>query len=251
MSGSIFLAYAYFSSLAKLQNLSEIGRINAQQAQEILRLKAESEALQARLAEIEQLDKQVRSLIGFKERGPRPSLASRGGQPPAPREQGEQIKEIAHKLNEVAWNLPEKKKRLSGLIDYLETLPSFWPVRGPVTSPFGYRKSPFSREEVFHNGIDIAADYGTVVRAAGSGKVIFAGRDLVYGLMVVIEHGYEIESIYGHNSELLVHTGDEVKKGQPIARVGNSGLSTGPHLHFSIKMRGEFQDPLSYLNLTP
>ena len=116
-----------------------------------------------------------------------------------------------------------------------------WPVVGQITSRFGYRRSGF------HNGLDIAAPTGTTVFAADSGTVIFAGYRAYYGRLVEIDHGGgKTVTVYGHNSTLLVKVGDQVKKGQPIARVGSTGRSTGPHLHFEVKVDGAPRNPLSY-----
>lgn len=126
--------------------------------------------------------------------------------------------------------------------------PNRWPVRGSITSNFGYRKNPFGgRSREFHDGLDIAAPHGTPVRAAGDGKVIFAGYRYGYGLMVSISHGYGYISHYGHNSRITVRVGERVKKGEIIARIGSTGRSTGPHVHFMIDKNGRRINPLKVL----
>ena len=131
---------------------------------------------------------------------------------------------------------------------YFRSLPNQWPTSGEISTYNGWRKSPFGgRSESFHDGIDIANDSGTKVCAAADGQVVFAGWQPVYGRTILIEHGHGFATKYAHNSALLVEEGDRVKKGQVIARMGTSGRSTGPHLHFSIMKWDQTLDPLIYL----
>lgn len=122
-----------------------------------------------------------------------------------------------------------------------------WPVKGNISSGYGYRVHPILKNRHFHGGIDIAAAEGTPVKAAASGKVISMGNRGNYGLAVVIEHSGGITTWYGHNSKLLVRLGDNVKQGQTIALVGRTGLATGPHLDFRIKIGDQTVDPLEWL----
>jgi murein DD-endopeptidase MepM/ murein hydrolase activator NlpD len=116
-----------------------------------------------------------------------------------------------------------------------------WPVVGQITSKFGYRRGGF------HNGLDIAAPTGTTIFAADAGTVVFAGTKAYYGRMVEIDHGGgKTITVYGHCSSLLVKVGDQVQKGQPVARVGSTGRSTGPHLHFEVRVDDTPVNPLSY-----
>jgi len=121
-----------------------------------------------------------------------------------------------------------------------------WPLFGEITSGFGPRRHPITRERHFHEGIDIEADEGTSVYAARAGKVIFAGPSGGYGLLVILDHGL-YQTYYAHLSEILVYKGRFVGAGQLIARSGNTGFSTGPHLHFEIRLREIPVNPLDYL----
>ncbi len=118
-----------------------------------------------------------------------------------------------------------------------------WPVRGTISSPFGPRIHPIYGVPSFHTGIDIAVPEGTPVRAAASGTVTFAGWHEGFGVLVVIDHGNGYESYYGHLSKLLVSVGQSVSAGDVIALSGNTGLSTGPHLHFEVRYLGTPVDP--------
>lgn len=123
-----------------------------------------------------------------------------------------------------------------------------WPVDGVITSQWGERQNPLLHKQEFHDGLDIAVAEGTKVVAVRSGRVTEVRTSATYGrlLKYETEDGYEV--MYAHLSEVLVNKGEEVQQGQVIARSGNTGLSTGPHLHYSIQKDGEWLDPLSFLS---
>ncbi len=122
-----------------------------------------------------------------------------------------------------------------------------YPSQAPISSSFGWRMHPILGYRRFHSGTDFGAGMGSPIRAANAGRVIFAGRQGGYGNTVIIDHGEGITTLYGHASELYVKEGDQVAKGQAIAAVGSTGLSTGPHLHFEVRLNGEPQNPMNYL----
>jgi murein DD-endopeptidase MepM/ murein hydrolase activator NlpD len=120
-----------------------------------------------------------------------------------------------------------------------------WPLRGVLYARFGRKgKSP-------HDGIDLAAPAGTPVRTAGEGSVLFAGPQLGYGLLVIVEHAHGLVTVYAHNRDLRVRTGQQVREGQVIATVGESGKTSGPHLHFEVRQDGAPVDPLDLLGPPP
>ncbi len=122
-----------------------------------------------------------------------------------------------------------------------------YPSDAATSSPFGWRIHPILGYRRFHAGLDFAASYGSTIRAADSGTVIFAGWYGGYGKAVIIDHGNGITTLYGHTSELFVTEGQGVQRGQAISSVGSTGLSTGPHLHFEVRRDGTPVDPASYL----
>lgn len=122
-----------------------------------------------------------------------------------------------------------------------------WPVKGVITSPFGYRMHPIYGRQILHSGIDIGVDYGTPVKAALGGVVLETDWMSGYGNTVVIDHGKGLMTLYGHNQKLAVKQGDQVKQGDIIAYAGSTGNSTGPHVHFEIRVNGEAVDPTLYL----
>jgi murein DD-endopeptidase MepM/ murein hydrolase activator NlpD len=120
------------------------------------------------------------------------------------------------------------------------------PVEGKITSGFGYRTHPIFHVRKMHTGVDIGAKYGTPIHAAGGGVVVFAGRWGGYGNCVIVDHGGGLATLYGHCSSLSVGEGQTVKQGQTIARVGSTGLSTGPHLHFETRRNGRPVNPSGF-----
>ncbi|MDX1387284.1 MAG: M23 family metallopeptidase [bacterium] len=123
--------------------------------------------------------------------------------------------------------------------------PELLPCEGRISSGFGPRR--WGRRMKMHKGLDIAAPTGTPVVAPAKGTVEFVGRKGGYGLTVILNHGGEITTLYGHNSKIHVEEGDIVKKGQVISEVGNTGRSTGPHLHYEVRLDGEQVNPSEYI----
>ena len=124
-----------------------------------------------------------------------------------------------------------------------------WPApdRFTITSPYGYRIHPILKTKKLHTGIDIRSSMGENILAAQDGKVIHSDWYGGYGKVIMIDHGGGIVTLYAHNSQLVVKEGSNVKKGTVIAKSGNSGLSTGPHLHFEVRENGKYVDPLKYV----
>ena len=126
--------------------------------------------------------------------------------------------------------------------------PSIWPVKGPITSKFGPRISPFTGKKAFHSGLDIGAALGKEVRAPAKGRVILAGYDARMGRYIRINHGYGVQTTYGHLSKRLVKHGQKVRRGDLIGLVGSTGrFSTGPHLHYQIAIHGKVVNPRQYI----
>lgn len=125
----------------------------------------------------------------------------------------------------------------------------FWtPASGQISSPFGWRMDPINGTTRFHGGIDIAAASGMPVYAPQPGRVVYSGAYGGYGNVVVLDHGNTLYTLYGHNSQLLVQAGQWIQAGQLLARVGSTGHSTGPHLHFEVHYNQQYISPLTYLS---
>ena len=129
----------------------------------------------------------------------------------------------------------------------LNATPNIKPARGWLTSRFGYRLNPFTNKMQMHAGLDIAAAPGSPVYAPADGIVIFASYDETYGKLVSIDHGYGVTTRFAHNSQIYVHVGQKVSKYDVIAAVGNTGRSTGPHLHYEVRIGGTPVDPINFV----
>lgn len=129
----------------------------------------------------------------------------------------------------------------------LASIPSIIPSQGFITSRFGYRTSPFTGSRQLHKGLDVAAPIGTKIISPADGKVVFAQRDGAYGLSVKIDHGNGIITRYAHMSKFNVKRGDRIKRGDLIGLVGNTGRSTGAHLHYEVIVNGVHTDPMAYI----
>lgn len=128
--------------------------------------------------------------------------------------------------------------------------PSLWPVVGPVTSSFGERSDPFNGEGAFHSGIDISSSFGEPVHAAADGIVELAAMTNGYGREIVINHGHGIQTLYAHLSGFAIAPGEQVTRGETIGYVGLSGRSTGPHLHYEVRIQNTPVNPHKYLRST-
>jgi len=156
------------------------------------------------------------------------------------RELGTGAEERSGSLEALAAQLESKRHKLA-------SMPSIWPARGWLTSRFGYRTSPFTGRRQRHAGIDIATKIQTPILAPAKARVSFVGTKGPLGNTVVLDHGYGVRTFYGHTHEIHVKIGDEVERGQEIASVGNSGRSTGPHLHYTVEVGGESVNPMNYI----
>jgi len=129
----------------------------------------------------------------------------------------------------------------------LNAIPNIKPARGWLTSNFGYRMNPFTGKNTMHAGLDIAASPGSPVYAPADGIVIFASYDESYGKLVSIDHGYGVTTRFAHNSQIYVHVGQRVNKWDVISAVGNTGRSTGPHLHYEVRINSIPVDPINFV----
>lgn len=157
-----------------------------------------------------------------------------------------QLSELERSSNELQ-TLIQEKIRERGRVSPVGSGKLIWPAYGRITSWFGYRRSPFWGGRNWHTGIDIANSYGKQVQAADSGEVIFSGWWDGYGKAIVIDHGKGIQTVYGHLSRIYSQNGVNVAKGQVIGLIGNTGYSTGPHLHFEVRKNGKPVNPVPYL----
>ncbi len=176
------------------------------------------------------------------------------GEPaPAPAAESN-LNALPGKVGSLAEEAARQERSLRDLQEYfddqrslLASTPSIWPVRGWVTSDFGARLDPYTADRKMHEGLDIAAAVGQPVYAPSDGTVVFAGLDGGYGNVLVIDHGYGVKTRYGHLSAILVRAGARVGRGDKVALVGSTGRSTGPHLHYEVRVDGVPENPRKFI----
>jgi murein DD-endopeptidase MepM/ murein hydrolase activator NlpD len=166
----------------------------------------------------------------------------------------ESPKSMSGRLDKLSVEATRQEQSLQELTAYfqdqkslLASTPSVWPARGWVTSDFGQRLDPYTADRVMHAGLDIAAPHGKDVLAPSDGTIVFAGLEGGYGNVLVIDHGYGIKTRYGHLAKIMVKAGDRIRRGQNVATVGNTGRSTGPHLHYEVRVNGVPQNPRKFI----
>ncbi len=169
------------------------------------------------------------------------------------------VDEVAQDLAKVLAELDDRKRKLVLLETLImerdlksHSVPEGWPLTngGVVTSKFGFRRHPITGKRSMHMGIDISAKRGSEIVAMADGLVVFSGRKNGYGNIVEIRHANGLETRYAHNQRNIVTEGDLIHKGQVIAKLGSTGRSTGPHVHFEVRRNGEAVDPMRYLDLS-
>ncbi len=235
--------------------LPEKFRLQQQDNQEHLNaLAMQLGQIQARVIRLDALSERLARLAGVKEKELDKDEDGRGG--PIVRAHDPSSGDIQQQLQQLMSDLEYRSDRLGVLEAMLlqknlqsETLPSNTPVSvGYKSSSFGWRVDPFTGKMALHEGVDFLAETGTPIQAAASGIVTVAERTPDYGNLVKIDHGAGVETRYAHASRMLVKPGDRVEKGQIIAEVGNTGRSTGAHLHFEVRLNGVALDPRKYLS---
>lgn len=167
------------------------------------------------------------------------------------REDEEKLNQSFLDLNQRSIHLEQNLNELYELLvdqkAFLAALPTRRPAGGVFTAGFGIRKSPFGDRDKMHEGLDIANGTGTHIFSTAHGIVTFAGQKPGYGRIVIIDHGFGLETWYGHTNKVLVKSGERVRRGQLVAYMGSTGRSTGPHVHYEVRVNGIPVDPLTYI----
>jgi murein DD-endopeptidase MepM/ murein hydrolase activator NlpD len=242
LSQSVIRCLLWTLLLLFVWGASSLSEYVALQKTKVHEVVTRAQAQRARVSALRERTVEVRELLnrwkGFRERI-RASLPSRARASSPDRSEDEELQQILTSLQR------ELKRMIS-------SFPSEWPVQGQVVSGVGMRVSPLTGKEEFHSGLDIPDPVGTPVHAPGDAIVESAGIRGGKGNTVTLDHGQEIKTLYAHLSEILVNPGERVQKGQPIALVGNSGKSTGPHLHYEVTVKGIAVDPRkNFIGATP
>ncbi len=220
------------------------------------------EDLEKQLSKLKDFDKKIRIIANLEKGQETTSLVGVGGPSPSDireklksgrDEKGllQQMRTDVERLQSEAMDreesLSELEKLLQNKKEMLAHTPSIWPIMGWVTSVFGFRTNPFTGLSQMHEGIDISNRVGTPVIASADGIISDTGNDSVHGKLLVISHGFGMSTRYSHLSKVMARVGEKVKRGDKVAEVGMSGRTTGPHLHYEIKLNGIPVNPMRYI----
>jgi murein DD-endopeptidase MepM/ murein hydrolase activator NlpD len=238
-----------------------IDRLKVEKKQISTLLEKQNGEIATKLEKIEKKNNEVRKIVGLKSE-PLPRKRSlrgaRSGSVNLLRLRTD-FRVLTHEVNAttvevdeletkaIAYKKEQERERLARM---LESVPSMWPAAGPVISGFGMRMHPVFGYERFHSGVDIGAGYGSPIYSTAYGKISYSGYYAGYGNTVMVDHGNGMQTLYGHCSSLVVKEGETVRKGQLIAKIGSTGISTGPHLHYEVQLAGTPTDPEPYLDYT-
>jgi murein DD-endopeptidase MepM/ murein hydrolase activator NlpD len=240
----------YFRTTLDRNELDRLRGQNRTQQKELRRLSASLSDLRKELVVLAQNDAKVRVLTQLSR--PKTDTLSGVGGPPED-DAAEELPALQRQIDEVRQAIDlrrESQEEVQGFLNDQRSLlgakPKGWPANGWGTSTFGMRKSPFTGKPKMHEGIDIAARTGTPAFATGDGIVSQAETAPGYGKLVVIDHGYGYKTYFAHNSKLFVNVGQRVKRGERIADIGNTGSSTGSHLHYEVRLNGVPVNPKKF-----
>ena len=225
---------------------------NISQREELHRLAVRLEDLRQEMVVLAQNDAKVRVMAKLS--APKGDAMAGVGGPASDDDVNREFSAIQQRIDEVRRQIDlrrESQEEIQGILNDQRSLlaakPTGWPVKGWLTSSFGMRRDPFNGRRKMHEGYDIAARTGTPVTATADGIVSSVRTEAGYGKMVTIDHGYGYRTIYSHNSKHYVKVGQRVRRGDRIAAVGNTGRSTGSHVHYEIRLNGVPVNPKKYL----
>jgi murein DD-endopeptidase MepM/ murein hydrolase activator NlpD len=255
------LGLHYAIMLGTLQEFRGLKSHSTAQQQELARYGELVTDLKNQLDRLREFDVKLRVMTNLNPPPGRVEDAGIGGTEtsvaPTPDGKGgteEPLSDVEASLIDLQADAARQEASFAHLMDALQarmaqwaSTPSIQPVRGWLSSGFGKRLSPFTGSIVMHKGIDLATYMGTPIVSPADARVELTGHDSGLGAMVVLDHGYGIKTMYGHLSKSLVRPGQRIRRGDVIAAVGSSGLSTGPHLHYEVHINGRAVDPLRYI----
>jgi biotin carboxyl carrier protein len=239
----------WWQSRSKMRDAGSLLHVIETQRATIAGLKGRMAEVQTEIASWRELHARIWEPFGpnTTPKGPRTGIGGPSAKPAVPSAAlSDDVDRLAAAVHEEGENLRALERLISRAGKALASLPSRWPVRGAVNSEFGGRRSPSAKGGEFHSGIDIGAERGTSVHAPAAGTVTFAGSHGEYGLSVTLDHGGDLRTIYGHLSKILVAVGDKVERGAQLGLTGNTGRSSGPHLHYEILVKDRPVNPRAY-----
>lgn len=259
---TIFFFCDYIQVRKKSFELSQLRQETESQRSQIHFFSSKIEDMEKQLSKLKDFDKRIR-IIANLEKGQEtsPNMGMGGASPSDVREKlkaekddkglAQQMRSDIDRLKSEATSQEESLSELEKLLqtkrEMLASTPSIWPVQGWVTSSFGFRTNPFTGLSQMHEGLDISNRVGTPIIAPADGIVSDTGNDYGHGNVVVISHGFGITSRYNHLSKIYVKAGQKVKRGDKIAEIGITGKTTGPHLHYEVRVNGIPVNPVRYI----
>jgi murein DD-endopeptidase MepM/ murein hydrolase activator NlpD len=246
-----------FITLNYISQSIQMARLEKETTQ-IASLKSQVEEFQQEIQRLKEFDVKLRIIANLENAQEAGSFLAVGGLTPSSREplQGgvADAQRMKEELDRLSTEAEFREKSFQELYTFLEgkkrqlsSTPSIWPVRGWLTSGFGYRIDPFTGLRQFHEGLDIANRLGTPIIAPADGIVSRCSNSFGFGLTLEINHGYGIKTIYGHLSKAYVTVGHSVRRGERIAAMGSSGRATGPHLHYQVMLNDVPMSPMNYI----
>ncbi len=242
-----FFTYSYFSYSVDHNELQRLRVVTSQQRQTLHGLVADLDEVQQQMYSLQETEARVMQLAKL-ENVPKEIPIAIGGI--AEVSSSLEVDSVQRQINKLQVEIELRRQSQEGVRNLLNdqvslhrATPKGWPTKGWVTSYFGMRESPFTGKRVMHEGLDIAANIGTPVFATADGVVARVKYSAGYGKMIIIDHGYGYRTIFGHNSKIVAKAGHRVKRGDLIAKVGNTGKSTGSHLHYELQLNGVPIDP--------
>ena len=256
---SSWLAYDYINVKVQVWELKELREENRSQKEQIQAFASKITSVQSEMIKLRQFDAKLRVITNLEKPGSDGQYIGIGGPDETSLlDPGSRKEQLIQKMHSDLENLQvetvvqedsfvELQEFLEDKKSLLASTPSIWPVRGWITSAFGKRTSPFTGTWKMHEGLDIATRSGTPIVAPADGRVTYVGIEAGYGKLLVIDHGYGVMTRYGHNSEIFVKTGDIVKRGYKVSAVGSTGRSTGPHVHYEVRVNGVPVNPKNYI----
>jgi len=250
LSGAaLYISWSYFNTTIDRDQIGQLEREN-QNLREINRSFEESiRKLEGQITSYEDRTRELAIVAGLEDLGATDDETGIGGEPVHvdPTTGGYDLASLMGRAGTLSGRLEDVRELLEQRELQISSTPAISPVRGILTSGFGFRRDPVHGGRAFHQGIDIAASRGVPVTAAADGMVIRSGRNGGLGKSVYISHGFGVVTRYGHLSEIAVQPGDEIERGQVIGKVGNTGRSTGYHLHYEVHVDGKAVNPLAYI----
>jgi murein DD-endopeptidase MepM/ murein hydrolase activator NlpD len=241
---------------------AQLQKENKEQKAQLASLANKIDKINSKMVELKQFDNKLKVMVNLEPGEDNTPFLGVGGSDPSLMNAEYSIEKAHQKLvrlmhqsldnldTEIAVQTQEKSELynfLDGRKSMFACTPSIWPARGWVSSKFGYRISPFTNEKEFHNGLDVSAKTGSPIIAPADGIISGIEKTYGYGNLLTVNHGYGLKTRYGHLSQILVKKGQTVKRGDTIAYMGNTGRSTGPHLHYELFLEGVPVDPSRYI----